>query len=159
MIDDTFAGVETTNSGIIKSGVYLAQGLDNFFRFRIEWSEFRQYMYRNSLYLVIYDINFIICLYFLDTMPSFEESTCQGQTQADMCIAVSFSNGAHDTLVLNRASEASSIYEGFLQGARDIPAVVIDIPMHNKRFVSNFHQYIKRHTFKKLNIYLITISL
>ena len=97
-------------------------------------------MYRNSLYLVIYDINFIICLYFLDTMPSFEESTCQGQTQADMCIAVSFSNGAHDTLVLNKASEASSIYEGFLQGDRDVPVVVIDIPMHNKRFVSNFNQ-------------------
>ena len=73
-------------------------------------------------------------------MPSFEESTCQGQTQADMCIAVSFSNGAHDTLVLNKASEASSIYEGFLQGDRDVPVVVIDIPMHNKRFVSNFNQ-------------------
>ena len=73
-------------------------------------------------------------------MPSFKETACQGKTVADMCIRVSFSNGAHDILVLNRASEASSIYEGFLQGARDIPAVVIDIPMHNKRFVSNFHQ-------------------
>ena len=104
-------------------------------------------------------IDYIIGLYFLDTMPSFKESTCQGKTQADMCIAVSFSNGARDTLVLNRASEASSIYEGFLQGDRDVPVVVINIPMHNKRFVSNFHQYIKRHTFKKLNIYLITMSL
>ena len=92
---------------------------------------------------VIYDIDYyiyIIGLYFSATMPSFKETTCQGQTQADMCIAVSFTNGAHDTLVLNKASEASSIYEGFLQGARDVPVVVIDIPIHNKRFVSNFHQ-------------------
>ena len=91
-------------------------------------------------FFVICDISYIIDLQFSDTMPSFKETACQGKTVADMCIAVSFSNGAHDTLVLNRASEASSIYEGFLQGARDIPAVVIDIPMHNKRFVSNFHQ-------------------
>ena len=96
-------------------------------------------MYRHTLFFVIYDINYIIGLYFLDTMPSFKESTCQDKTQADICITVSFSNGAHDTLVLNRASEASSIYEGFLQGDRDVPVVVIDIPMHNKRFVSNFN--------------------
>ena len=89
---------------------------------------------------LIDDINYIIGLYLSDQMPSFEESTCQGKKQGDMCIAVSFSNGAHDTLVLNRASEASSIYEGFLQGATDIPAVVIDIPTRNKRFVSTFHQ-------------------
>ena len=31
MVDDTFAGVETTNSGIIISRVCIAQGLDNVF--------------------------------------------------------------------------------------------------------------------------------
>ena len=92
------------------------------------------------MYMLYLYIDYIIGLYFSAMMPSFKETTCQGKTQADMCIAVSFSNRAHDTLVLNRASEASSIYEGFLQGDRDVPAVVIDIPMHNKRFVSNFHQ-------------------
>ena len=70
-------------------------------------------------------------------MPSFEDSPCQGKIQADMCIKVFFSNGGHDTLAMSRVPETSSIYQGFLQGDSDIPAVLIDIPINKKRFVSN----------------------
>ena len=72
-------------------------------------------------------------------MPSFEEITCQEKAKADMCIKVSFSNGDHDILMMNRASKTSSIYEGVLKGDMNIPAVVIDIPTQNKRFVRNIH--------------------
>ena len=84
-----------------------------------------------------WDIHTVIGLYLVDNMPSFEEITCQEKAKADMCIKVSFSNGDHDILMMNRASKTSSIYEGILKGDMNIPAVVIDIPMHNKRFVRN----------------------
>ena len=66
-------------------------------------------------------------------MPTFEQKTCMTTIKADVCIKVAFSNGITDFMSLK--SSGFSIYEGSLEGDRDVGVVMIDCPEDRKRLV------------------------
>ena len=72
-------------------------------------------------------------------MPAFESSVdCQniGEDKADLCVGVKFPNSIKDMLILTQVS-GTSIYEGYLGDENEVPVVLIDTPLTNKRMVIN----------------------
>ena len=70
-------------------------------------------------------------------MPKFEESPCIDDA-GDICIKVSFPNEVMDILILTQMPK-TSIYEGFLQGDKEVGVVMIDAPSAKTRMVSNYN--------------------
>ena len=70
-------------------------------------------------------------------MPKFEESPCIDDA-GDICIKVSFPNGVMDILILTQLPK-TSIYEGFLQGDKEVGVVMIDAPRAKTRMVSDYN--------------------
>ena len=70
-------------------------------------------------------------------MPAFESIfDCQniGEDNADLCVSVKFPNSIEDMLILTQVPE-TSIYEGYLRDENEVPVVLIDTPLTNKRMV------------------------
>ena len=66
-------------------------------------------------------------------MPTFEQKSCPTTIKADVCIKVNFSNGQTD--LMNLKTSGFSIYEGNLEGDKDVGVVMIDSPEDQKRLV------------------------